>query len=93
MGIHLSTRDDLAALLQTPVKARNRRTHGARGHDQACEDFKRRAQSRRQSRCTCGVCYACTENARWDRIFNEKFADPLYYRDRSPAMTSPLASA
>ena len=29
--------------------------------------------------CSCGKCARCVENARWDRIFNEKFADPDYY--------------
>ena len=30
-------------------------------------------------RCGCGACKKCLDNARWDRIFNEKFADPAYY--------------
>ena len=30
-------------------------------------------------RCTCGRCRECVENARWERIFEEKFADPTYY--------------
>jgi len=25
-------------------------------------------------RCTCGSCRECLENAKWDRIFSEKFA-------------------
>lgn len=33
----------------------------------------------RVRRCRCGECPRCVENARWDRIFNEKFADPEYY--------------
>ena len=24
----------------------------------------------------CGTCARCLDNAKWDRIFNEKFADP-----------------
>src|ERR1035438_4250176 len=32
-------------------------------------------------RCSCGVCRGCIENARWERIFREKFADPNYYND------------
>jgi hypothetical protein len=27
----------------------------------------------------CGRCWRCLDNARWERIFNEKFADPDYY--------------
>lgn len=34
----------------------------------------------RPKRCRCGKCPACTENARWERIFQEKFADPDYYK-------------
>lgn len=30
-------------------------------------------------RCQCGQCAPCRENARWERIFQEKFADPTYY--------------
>jgi hypothetical protein len=37
----------------------------------------------RVRRCECGVCPKCVENARWEKIFNEKFADPEYYRRRS----------
>jgi len=37
-------------------------------------------RSSRRHRCHCGVCPACAENARWDKIFNEKFADPNYYK-------------
>jgi|SRR5579862_1133345 len=34
---------------------------------------------RRLRRCQCGACNRCLDNARWERIFNEKFADPTYY--------------
>jgi hypothetical protein len=33
----------------------------------------------RKVRCKCGQCRQCLENARWERIFAEKFADPTYY--------------
>ena len=43
----------------------------------------RRAAS---SRCNCGSCPTCQDNARWERVFNEKFADPEYYHAaRNPA--------
>lgn len=29
--------------------------------------------------CSCGACRQCRDNARWERIFNEKFADRAYY--------------
>jgi hypothetical protein len=43
--------------------------------------------------CHCGSCHTCLENARWERIFNEKFADPSYYEERGPHYSSPLAEA
>lgn len=33
----------------------------------------------RSRRCQCGGCMKCVENARWERIFQERFADPEYY--------------
>ena len=46
--------------------------------------------SRRMRRCTCGTCARCADNARWERIFREKFADPAYYADRPIRSQSPL---
>ena len=28
----------------------------------------------------CGMCGWCADNARWERIFQTKFADPHYYK-------------
>lgn len=33
-------------------------------------------------RCHCGTCQRCVEEARWERIFKERFADPDYYKER-----------
>jgi hypothetical protein len=33
----------------------------------------------RRRHCQCGRCRGCLDNARWERIFAEKFADPNYY--------------
>jgi hypothetical protein len=41
-------------------------------------------------RCRCGNCALCKEDARWERIFREKFADPEYYSRRSIRYESPL---
>jgi len=41
--------------------------------------------------CNCGQCYKCKENARWERIFQAKFADPDYYVRRSIPHGSPLS--
>ena len=42
------------------------------------------------ARCRCGRCTTCQENDRWERIFQEKFADPNYYDPRPIRRTSPL---
>jgi hypothetical protein len=41
-----------------------------------------RPVGKRPARCTCGVCHTCRDNDRWERIFQEKFADPTYYIKR-----------
>jgi hypothetical protein len=52
------------------------------------------AKSRRASgRCRCGQCRSCQENARWERIFQEKFANSDYYHhDIRIRYASPLSS-
>jgi hypothetical protein len=44
----------------------------------------------RVKRCHCGVCGRCLEEARWERIFNERFADPDYYKMRPTHFGSSL---
>ncbi len=48
-------------------------------------DYKKRKPVR--VHCSCGHCPACTEDERWERIF-QKFVDPFYYKQgqnrRSP---------
>jgi hypothetical protein len=46
----------------------------------------------RKVRCHCGLCKQCADNARWERIFREKFSDPNYYTWRGVQHVSPLAS-
>jgi hypothetical protein len=43
-------------------------------------------------RCQCGHCQQCLENARWERIFAEKFVDPNYYTRLVTRTASPLTS-
>jgi hypothetical protein len=50
------------------------------------------AANSRNRRCQCGKCSRCQENARWERIFAQKFADPYYYTLRAPRAASPLTS-
>jgi hypothetical protein len=39
----------------------------------------------------CGRCLRCLDEARWERIFAEKFADPTYYEEHLVKYSSPLA--
>ncbi|MEI9977236.1 MAG: hypothetical protein WDO73_37390 [Ignavibacteriota bacterium] len=45
----------------------------------------------RTRRCKCGVCRTCLENARWESVFQKKFADPYYYSLREPKQGSSLS--
>jgi hypothetical protein len=63
-----------------PRMTTNRPAPGERGYQPA-------GKSRR---CSCGTCRACKENARWERIFAEKFADPAYYSGLAIRHESPL---
>ncbi len=37
------------------------------------------SRPQRRQYCKCGRCKWCLDNVRWDRIYNEKFANPTYY--------------
>lgn len=51
------------------------------------------SDTRRRPHCQCGNCKWCVDNARWDRVFNEKFADPNYYGGVVVRHNSTLAEA
>ena len=51
-----------------------------------------RPARRDRMRCSCGRCRQCQDDARWNRIFAEKFADPTYYTRRIIHTASPLTS-
>jgi hypothetical protein len=51
------------------------------------------AHMRRRGRCQCGQCPVCVDNARWERIFNDKFNDPSYYGGLNVRHSSTLAGA
>ena len=48
---------------------------------------------RQRQYCRCGGCKWCLDNARWERIFNEKFADRSYYQTLPLRHNSTLAAA
>lgn len=84
--MELSSPESIRALIRahgnpTPV----RRRRGA-------QDAIRPASKDRSTRCRCGQCPQCLDNARWERIFAEKFADPDYYTRRATSIASPLTS-
>jgi hypothetical protein len=69
----------------------------AREHWDSPRDRKKQQTARpmsqyRKTRCRCGKCRQCLDNARWERIFEEHFADPNYYKDRDIRYSSPLTS-
>lgn len=41
--------------------------------------------------CSCGTCARCRDNDKWNRIFEEKFADPFYYGGIAVRHNSSLA--
>jgi len=53
---------------------------------------RRRVVSSERTKCACGQCRQCEDNARWERIFNERFADPEYYSPRPTNQGSSLNS-
>jgi hypothetical protein len=69
----------LAELLATHAKmSRGRPAH----KKQAVQLNATAPRGPKVKRCHCGVCPRCQEEARWNRIFQERFADPDYYKDR-----------
>ncbi len=71
----------------------------AEGGTQGAVKARARGRSRKGSLvwqrqfCGCGRCRWCVDNARWDRIFNEKFADPAYYQKLTVRQDSSLSGA
>jgi hypothetical protein len=62
------------------------------GRRRGAQDVARRASQARRIGCHCGQCRQCLDNARWERIFAEKFADPDYYTHLITRAASPLTS-
>jgi len=85
--MQLSTAQTIEALLasigQTP---RNQR------HRMQAAVPTRMSRPTKVAQCARGcTCRTCTDNARWERIFQEKFADPNYYSDPVTRNGSSLA--
>jgi len=84
--LELTRADSIRDLIASPVKKAPERRYGRNPNALPAGVHDRRKH------CRCGVCRQCVDNARWDRIFAEKFADPTYYSHLTPRTTSPLAS-
>jgi hypothetical protein len=85
-----------ASLLGVSVPARQGTTVGTgaatSGRSVAVGMRDAKTGVRRYQYCQCGHCKWCLDNARWDRIFNEKFADPTYYASFVVRHNSTLAA-
>ena len=87
--MELASPEVVAELLALVAHARrSSRTGGAFDGEQP----KNRSRGGRKMRCRCRRCPQCLEDARWERIFAEKFADPEYYSRRLVRSSSPLDS-
>jgi len=54
--------------------------HSPRPRMRACPPKPEVAARQPRRQCHCGRCRECRDNARWESIFEAKFADPDYYR-------------
>jgi hypothetical protein len=84
--MELANRDVLELIFDSSRKAR------VAVQARSAVSIQQPKRQRRQpdARCRCGVCRSCLDNARWEKIFREKFADPGYYRFRAPSPASSL---
>jgi hypothetical protein len=63
----------------------------ARKHERNAAAYEAPSSKSFRRRCSCGACLECQENARWLRIYREKFEDREYYKRRSVPLSSPLS--
>ena len=89
--MELASQELIADLLQGAAQARRARSQRG-GRALGASQPGNRAAARRRPRCRCGRCRQCFDDARWERIFAEKFADPDYYTRRHVPCSSPLDS-
>ena len=71
-----------ARLIEELLASHARISRGRPGHHRRQVTPINLAPCPKVKRCRCGMCPRCQEEARWDRIFNERFADPDYYKER-----------
>ena len=89
--MELSSPATIQLLMQDCRKPAVRRNRGE-GQVDRSPCYTVRSTVRGRSRCKCGQCSQCRDDARWDRIFAEKFEDPEYYSRPVVRIASPLTS-
>ena len=99
-GMELTSDRTVEELLASVGHTRGKRgvADGPTAPSEANRPYKRRHSTsspgvspRQQRRCSCGTCAVCLDNAKWERVFNEKFADPNYYKASSTRSGSSLS--
>jgi hypothetical protein len=81
----------LARLLSTWQAPVDREAVGSSRESSPPTDGIQRRRAYRSRPCSCGTCSRCQDNARWNKVFDEKFADPSYYGRISVRHNSSLA--
>ena len=89
--MELASQDLIAMLLRDAGRATPARPSRGGVRMDGSQPHERTA-ARWKPRCHCGQCRQCLDDARWERIFTEKFADPEYYTRRHVRCVSPLDS-
>jgi len=89
--VKLARQESIASPSLHPADARPAKSQSS-GRPLAGSQPENRAAGRRRTPCRCGRCPQCLDDARWERIFAEKFADPDYYTPRPLRCSSPLES-
>jgi hypothetical protein len=75
----LTSNEAIQGLLASTAQPRCGRKHRAEAGIANAATTNPTMTTTGSNRCRCGECRNCEDNARWERIFNEKFADPDYY--------------
>jgi hypothetical protein len=70
----------IAGLISAADRARM--PYGRRGSSNVMTQRYEPGRRRMRRVCRCGTCATCADNAKWERIFREKFEDPDYYKPR-----------